>query len=91
MLADAPTREAPCLTMASASSLERMPPEAFTSMSPPTIFFINSTSSMVAPPLPKPVEVFTKAAPAALRGHSPQFFHRVQGLMFLKLLLLCGA
>ena len=43
-----------------------MPPEAFTPISP-TVCFINDTSSTVAPPLLKPVEVFTKATPIALQ------------------------
>ena len=33
----------------------------------PTVFFINATSSTVAPPLLKPVEVLTNATPNALQ------------------------
>ena len=41
----------------------------FTSTSAPTVSFINLTSSAVAPPPAKPVEVLTKSAPAALLIH----------------------
>jgi len=38
----------------------------------PTVFFISATSSNVAPPVPKPVEVFTKSA-FALTANSHAF------------------
>ena len=47
-----------------AASGVRIPPLAFTFARPPTVFFINATSSTVAPPVDNPVEVFTKSAPA---------------------------
>ena len=65
MLAEAPMRFAPALIIFSASSLVRTPPEALTSISSPTTLRIKAMSSTVAPPLAKPVEVFTKAALAA--------------------------
>ena len=59
-------RLAPAAIMASAASLERIPPEAFTPSSSPTTPRMRATSSTVAPPVEKPVEVFTKSAPAFL-------------------------
>ena len=64
MLALAPMRVAPAATIFWASSKVRMPPAAFTPMVGPTTRRINATSSTVAPPGPKPVEVLTKSAPA---------------------------
>jgi hypothetical protein len=51
--------------MAMASASVRMPPEALTPISGPTASLSSRTSAAVASPLPKPVEVFTKCAPAA--------------------------
>ncbi|MEY4775273.1 MAG: hypothetical protein RIT40_2308 [Planctomycetota bacterium] len=50
-----------------------MPPEALTPIVGPTMRRISATSAAVAPPLLKPVEVFTKSAPAAMsrRTHEP--------------------
>ena len=62
--ADAPRRFAPAAIMASAVALSRMPPDALTPISLPTSRRISAMSSAVAPPPPKPVLVFTNAAPA---------------------------
>ncbi len=51
-----------------------MPPDAFTPISGPTVARINATSSNVAPPDMKPVEVLTKSAPASLRQLTGAFF-----------------
>ena len=61
----APMRVAPAATMACICSRSRTPPDALTPMSSPTTRRISATSAAVAPPGPKPVEVFTKSAPAA--------------------------
>ncbi|MNP84055.1 hypothetical protein D3C76_1831900 [compost metagenome] len=50
--------------MASASAIFLTPPDAFTPMPGPTVLAINATTSVVAPPVEKPVDVFTKSAPA---------------------------
>jgi hypothetical protein len=72
--AEAPMRLAPAWAMRSASSAVRTPPDALTPISVPTIARISATSSTVAPPLAKPVEVFTKAAPASLDSVQPMTF-----------------
>src|SRR5204863_278483 len=61
----APMRVAPAATMAFICSRSRTPPDAFTPISSPTTRRIRATSAAVAPPGPKPVEVFTKSGPAA--------------------------
>ena len=63
MLAETPRRLAPASIMASASARVRMPPAAFTPKSGPTVSRIRRTSSTVAPPVEKPVDVLTKSAP----------------------------
>ena len=50
---------APASSIASVVFQSRMPPEAFTFARPATTSFNNRTSSTVAPPAPKPVDVFT--------------------------------
>ena len=60
----APMRVAPAASILSRSSKVRIPPDAFTPMSGPTVRRISSTSGTVAPEEPKPVDVFTKSAPA---------------------------
>lgn len=55
----APIREAPASIIARASSRVRIPPEALTPMSGPTVARISRTSATVAPAVEKPVEVFT--------------------------------
>ena len=57
-------RVAPAASMAEASAKVRMPPAAFTPISGPAALRIRRTSSTVAPPAPKPVEVFTKSNPS---------------------------
>ena len=52
--------------MASASSLVWMPPAALTLQRPPTVLRMSATSCTVAPPVEKPVLVFTNDAPAAI-------------------------
>ncbi|MEZ4634178.1 MAG: hypothetical protein R2856_04225 [Caldilineaceae bacterium] len=49
--------------MAWASAAVRMPPAAFTPIDSPTTLRIRATSSTVAPPPAKPVDVLTKSAP----------------------------
>ena len=61
----APILVAPASTIVCKSSKLRIPPEAFTSSADPTVSLINLTASTVAPPVEKPVEVFTKFAPAS--------------------------
>ena len=51
--------------MAAISRAVRTPPEAFTPILFPTHSRIRRTASTVAPPVEKPVDVFTKSAPAA--------------------------
>ena len=58
-----------------------MPPAALTPMSGPTAFRMSRTSSTVAPPAPKPVEVFTKSKPtlfAILQPRTISAFVRLQ-------------
>ena len=74
-LALAPIRVAPAQTIFFRSSNVRTPPEAFTPMSVPTTARISATSSAVAPPVLKPVEVLTKSAPALFaRQRRANFF-----------------
>ena len=61
---DVPMRFAPASIMAQAVSKSRMPPAAFTPISGPTVSRISYTTATVAPPVEKPVEVFTNWAPA---------------------------
>ena len=63
---EAPMRSAPAMMRRAAKSASRMPPAALTFMAVPTVSLINLTSSSVAPAVEKPVEVFTKCAPAAI-------------------------
>ena len=65
-LALAPMRVAPAAAIFFTSSSVRIPPEAFTPISGPTVMRINSTSCAVAPDGPNPVDVFTKSALAIL-------------------------
>src|SRR5947209_19822689 len=65
-LALAPVRVAPALTMFLKSSRLRMPPAALTPTSFATTARISATSSAVAPPETKPVEVVTNYAPTFL-------------------------
>ena len=51
-----------------------MPPAALTPIPSPTAPLSSLTSSTVAPPGPKPVDVFTKSAPAALARMHPATF-----------------
>src|SRR5918999_4460062 len=60
----APMRVAPASIILRASSRPLTPPDAFTPSSEPTVRRIKAISATVAPPLEKPVEVFTKSAPA---------------------------
>ena len=62
----APIRVAPDSIILLKSSRFLTPPDALTSRSSPTVSFINLTSSGVAPPPAKPVDVLTKSAPADL-------------------------
>ena len=73
-LALAPTRLAPAAAMVFKSSRVRTPPEAFTPIAGPTVRRISATSSAVAPPGPKPVEVFTKSAPASFANRDAATF-----------------
>ena len=59
MLAEAPIREAPEAIIKLAVSVSLIPPEALTPKSFPTALRINCICSAVAPPLEKPVDVFT--------------------------------
>lgn len=59
--------------ISAACAAVRMPPLAFTPSRPPTVSAISRTACALAPPAGwKPVEVFTKSAPAfsAARQHS---------------------
>ncbi len=52
-----------------------MPPAAFTpSFFAATVRLIRATSATVAPPGPKPVDVFTKSAPAFMLNSQPRIF-----------------
>ena len=67
-------RVAPAATIFSTSSRVRTPPEALTPISGPTVSRMSCTSSTVAPPPAKPVDVLTKSAPAALASVLPITF-----------------
>lgn len=62
---EVPSRSAPASIIARAAAASRMPPEALTFTAALTESLIRRTSSTVAPPVEKPVEVFTNFAPAA--------------------------
>ena len=62
---DVPSRSAPASIILRAVSASLMPPEALTLTAALTEFRMRRTSSAVAPPVEKPVEVFTNFAPAA--------------------------
>ena len=65
-VADMPRRSAPAASMVSTSSMVRMPPDALTQARPATRSAMRFTSAREAPPAGwKPVEVFTKSAPAS--------------------------
>ena len=69
-----PILVAPARSIAMASSAVRMPPEALTPMSGPTVLRISAMSSTFAPAVEKPVDVFTKSAPAfAESSHARAF------------------
>ena len=57
-------RVAPAAIISCAVFWSRTPPDALTPMRSPTVRRISAMSAAVAPPLLKPVEVFTKSAPA---------------------------
>ena len=61
----APILVAPASIIFFISSKLRTPPDAFTPISGPTTPRISFTSSSVAPPVEKPVDVLTKSAPAS--------------------------
>src|SRR4029453_12986868 len=63
--ADHPSRSAPARSRASAVARSRIPPLALTPAEPPTTARSSATSSIVAPPPEKPLDVLTKCAPAA--------------------------
>ncbi len=73
-LALAPIRVAPAATMAFRSASVRMPPDALTPIDVPTVRRISATSATVAPALLKPVEVFTKSAPASCASRHASVF-----------------
>ena len=64
--AEAPIRVAPAAIMSCTSSAVRMPPDALTPISGPTVARMSATSATVAPPVPQPVEVLTMSASASL-------------------------
>ena len=74
MHAEAPMRLAPASTRASASSRVWMPPAALTPQASPTVARMRRTSSTVAPPVEKPVLVFTNATPAATQSLQARTF-----------------
>ena len=65
---EVPIRFAPASTIANKFSWVLTPPLALTPISGPTVFLIKATSCAVAPPVEKPVLVFTKSAPASLEA-----------------------
>src|SRR5690554_738377 len=69
-----PIRLAPASIILMAVFLFLIPPEALTPYLGPTIFLIRATSSRVAPPVEKPVEVLTKRAPAFLAARQAIIF-----------------
>ena len=60
-----PSLSAPASIILIASSRVLMPPEALICILLPTVRFMSLTASAVAPPVLKPVDVFTKSASAA--------------------------
>ena len=52
----------------------RTPPDALTPISSPTSRRISAMSSVVAPPGPNPVDVFTKCAPEIFDSVQPMIF-----------------
>ena len=60
-----------------AMAVSRIPPAALTPISLPTTYRIKVTSSTVAPDGPKPVDVFTKSAPASLHIRQAFIFSSV--------------
>ncbi|MPM38728.1 hypothetical protein SDC9_85358 [bioreactor metagenome] len=60
--------------MASACSRVRTPPLALTPSAAPTVLRMSAISSVVAPPVENPVEVFTNAAPAAFAARQALTF-----------------
>ncbi len=84
----APMRVAPAATIAFRPSRSRTPPAALTPISAPTTRRIKATSAAVAPPGPKPVDVFTKSAPAALASvHAVTFSSSVRSAASMMTLL----
>ena len=73
-LAEVPSRVAPAAIIASAVWVSRMPPEALTPNFGPTVSRISFTSSTVAPPVLKPVEVLTKCAPLSTTSRQARIF-----------------
>ena len=65
MPAEAPIRSAPASIIAKKALVSLIPPDALTKQFEPTVSRINLTSSIVAPPVEKPVDVLTKSAPAS--------------------------
>ena len=68
----APILLAPASITDIASFSHLTPPEALTPMLGPTVSLINFISAGVDPPVPNPVEVFTKSVPA-LTANSQAF------------------
>jgi len=54
-----PSRFAPAFSMVNAAALSRMPPDALTPIVGDTFARISLICASVAPPPPKPVDVFT--------------------------------
>jgi hypothetical protein len=78
-LAVEPMRDTPSSIMRKAVSKVRMPPAALIFTSSPTHFFISATSSKVAPPVPKPVDVFMKSGRTSrAMEHSARFSSSVR-------------
>jgi len=71
---EAPILVAPASNIARASSIPLTPPDALTPRLCPTVLLINETSSTVAPPFAKPVEVLTKSAPAFFEARHARTF-----------------
>ena len=69
-----PMRVAPAATIAIDRREIANPARRFDSHLLPTKRRISATSATVAPPGPKPVDVLTKSAPAALREHARRDF-----------------
>ena len=69
-----PSLSAPASIMMRAEFRVCIPPEALIPSAFPTAFFISATYSGVVPPVPKPVEVFTKSAPASCDNRHAKTF-----------------